>query len=450
MKTKLIYILLGITGAATGVYFYIKSKKNEGDTNKSGGGSFDPTTFGYDPNRPISFGTSTSDDTSNQDNADDIYVSPEPEDEIIEEEVYSDPNVSAWSDNTQNWTAFDCLLPNYYTSRNFTCSFHPFIANLLSRAGYQDDDKGRYWVFSDNYYAGYWSGQGKLGYEGPRRPPFKIGDRVYIQQEANATFPQYNAVTQIEGIGYKNNRGWIVDTTQTRLGNTPAEGGIMFKMDMSLPQLLRTNKTYLREQTYDVTSDSKRERFISAFLVNDGIIRRLKGMSNLSGSGINFDNIPKFVDNTNNTNNGAPPPSGPDEPYGAYELTQKFGALSGAGAQNRMFYMKDNHWTGNMTNDGHLGFISQFNSHNTFIGGKPPFYVGETVWVLQANNWADTFPEYNGQTKIDGIYKTNDGRWIIDTTKSWRGNTGQVPAIISSQAIAGGNATGYTQANDFT
>jgi hypothetical protein len=82
------------------------------------------------------------------------------------------------------------------------------------------------WSFKDNYFTGSFTDVGHLGFVGDTKPPFSVGDIIYVTQADGAKYPQYNGMTKIDSIN-KVNEGWVVDTTKSRRGNTPVNGGII-------------------------------------------------------------------------------------------------------------------------------------------------------------------------------------------------------------------------------
>lgn len=75
------------------------------------------------------------------------------------------------------------------------------------------------WRFSDNYFS-----EGKLGFTGTTKPPFKKGQRVTIEQDAGAKFEEYNGTTTVTRV-YKDGQRWIVEVSYPRKGDTPANSG---------------------------------------------------------------------------------------------------------------------------------------------------------------------------------------------------------------------------------
>ena len=82
------------------------------------------------------------------------------------------------------------------------------------------------WTFYDNYFTGGFSDSGNLGFVGNNEPPFSVGEVVYIKQADGAKYGQYDGMTKIDAIKLTDD-GWVVDTTKSRQGNTPANAGIM-------------------------------------------------------------------------------------------------------------------------------------------------------------------------------------------------------------------------------
>ena len=94
------------------------------------------------------------------------------------------------------------------------------------------------WAFYDNYWTGGggdFGDEGQVGYSGYTKPPFSVGDTVYITQAAGAKYPEYDGQTKIEAIVQADLNGqsvWVVDTTQKRLGDTPVNSGIITNYPM--------------------------------------------------------------------------------------------------------------------------------------------------------------------------------------------------------------------------
>lgn len=82
------------------------------------------------------------------------------------------------------------------------------------------------WVFTDNYFTGGFSDSGNLGFVGTDKPPFSVGDVIYVTQAEGAKYPQYDGMTKIDAIKQVD-AGWVVDTTKPRQGNTPVNSGII-------------------------------------------------------------------------------------------------------------------------------------------------------------------------------------------------------------------------------
>tara|TARA_R100000988_G_C3998796_1_gene167545 strand:+ start:1084 stop:1530 length:447 start_codon:yes stop_codon:yes gene_type:complete len=82
------------------------------------------------------------------------------------------------------------------------------------------------WVFTDNYFTGGFSDSGNLGFVGTDKPPFSVGEVIYVTQSDGAKYPQYDGMTKIDAIK-EVDAGWVVDTTKSRQGNTPVNSGII-------------------------------------------------------------------------------------------------------------------------------------------------------------------------------------------------------------------------------
>ena len=82
------------------------------------------------------------------------------------------------------------------------------------------------WTFYDNYWTGGFTDVGHLGFVGDSKPPFAVGDVVYVKQSEGAKYTSYDGMTKIDAIELTD-AGWVVDTTKGRKGNTPANAGIM-------------------------------------------------------------------------------------------------------------------------------------------------------------------------------------------------------------------------------
>ena len=91
--------------------------------------------------------------------------------------------------------------------------------------------------------------------------------------------------------------------------------------------------------------------------------------------------------------------------------------------EKKVWSFLDNYWTGGFSDVGHLGFVG---------ASKPPFSNGDIVYVKQSEG--AKYPQYDGMTKIDGIHQTDAG-WVVDTTKSRRGDTPVNAGIMTNYTL---------------
>ena len=124
-----------------------------------------------------------------------------------------------------------------------------------------------------------------------------------------------------------------------------------------------------------------------------------------------------------------------DEPYTQAEVESLYAA--GGNEGNGLWVFADNYYSGDYSS-GNLGFLgklmgNQYNSNTTYK--KPPYYVGQTVYVRQFDNQNPKFMDYNGAVQIDGIYQdSQNGQWMVDTTRNRLGSTPVNGGIISKDA----------------
>ena len=111
-----------------------------------------------------------------------------------------------------------------------------------------------------------------------------------------------------------------------------------------------------------------------------------------------------------------------DEPYTRQEVEALYAA---EGADYKAFWwFVDNYYTGGYTTTGTLGFLGKAiikDGNVSYL--KPPYYVGQTVYIRQFDDENPKYLDYNGAVQIDGIFQANNGQWMVDTTRSRLGNT---------------------------
>jgi len=82
------------------------------------------------------------------------------------------------------------------------------------------------WKFEDNYWTSTGQSSSNLGFIGVTQPPFSVGDKIIVTQDGGAAFPEYDGETTVEHI-YQQNGKWVMDVARKRLGDSPANPGII-------------------------------------------------------------------------------------------------------------------------------------------------------------------------------------------------------------------------------
>tara|TARA_B100000963_G_scaffold8974_2_gene7057 strand:- start:18 stop:827 length:810 start_codon:yes stop_codon:yes gene_type:complete len=123
-----------------------------------------------------------------------------------------------------------------------------------------------------------------------------------------------------------------------------------------------------------------------------------------------------------------------DQPYTRQEVVALY-----AGGHNGLWTFADNYYSGGFSS-GNLGFLGRaVNSGGNVFYVKPPYYVGQTIYVRQCNNHSPKYPQYNGAHQIDGIHQGVNGQWMVDTTSNRLGDTPVNPGLIQISSAMLGN-----------